>query len=316
MDMLAITQAGFGGAELLTPAKAERPVPVPTEVLVRVHATSVNPVDWKTRAGSGMGGMFGGGPVILGWDVSGVVEETGPGVTRFAPGDEVFGMPRFPYPARAYAEYVTTPSRQVVRKPAGLDHTHAAALPLAGLTAWQALVDTADVQAGQRVLVHAAAGGVGHLAVQIAKSRGAYVIGTASAAKHDFLRELGADEVLDYRVADFARELSGVDVVLDSIGGEHVTRSVATLAPGGVVVSIRGGGAESAHEAAAAAGVRIAPMLVEPDHTGLEQLSALFEAGRLRVEVDRVLPLAEAAAAHRLGERGRTRGKIVLSVQG
>lgn len=316
MDMLAITQDGFGGPEVLTPAKVERPAPAPTEVLVAVHATSVNPVDWKTRAGSGVHGMFGSGPVIVGWDVSGVVEETGPGVTRFAPGDEVFGMPRFPYPACAYAEYVTTPSRQVARKPAGLDHAHAAALPLAGLTAWQALVDTADVQAGQRVLVHAAAGGVGHLAVQIAKSRGAYVIGTASAAKHGFLRELGADEVFDYRAADFAAELSDVDVVLDSIGGDHVTRSVATLARGGVVVSIRGGGSEAAHEAAAAAGVRIVPMMVEPDRTGLERLAALVEAGRLRVEVDRVLPLTEAAEAHRLGETGRTRGKIVLSVRG
>jgi NADPH:quinone reductase-like Zn-dependent oxidoreductase len=316
MDMLAITQDGFGGAELLAPAKVRRPEPVPTEVLVRVHATSVNPVDWKTRAGSGVAGMLGDGPVTVGWDVSGVVEETGPGVTRFAPGDEVFGMPRFPYPARAYAEYVTTPTRQIARKPAGLDHTHAAALPLAGLTAWQALVDTADVQAGQRVLVHAAAGGVGHLAVQIAKARGAHVIGTASAAKHDFVRELGADEVLDYRTVDFATAVSGVDVVLDSIGGDHVTRSVAVLAPGGTVVSIRGGGSDSAHEAAAAAGIRIVAMMVEPDHTGLERLGALVEAGRLRVEVDRVLPLAEAAEAHRLGETGRTRGKIVLTVQG
>ena len=316
MDMLAITQDGFGGPEVLVPAKTARPAPVPTEVLVRVHATSVNPVDWKTRAGSGMGDLFGGGPMILGWDVSGVVEETGAGVTRFAPGDEVFGMPRFPYPAGSYAEYVTAPSRHFARKPAGLDHAHAAALPLAGLTAWQALVDTADVQAGQRVLVHAAAGGVGHLAVQIAKARGAYVIGTASAAKHDFVRGLGADEMIDYRTTDFAAAVSGVDVVLDAIGGVNVTRSVATLVRGGQIVSIRGGGDDQARAAADAKGVRIAAVLVEPDHSGLEGLAALVAQGRLRAEVDRVLPLDEAATAHRLGEAGRVRGKIVLSVAG
>jgi NADPH:quinone reductase-like Zn-dependent oxidoreductase len=316
MDMLAITQDGYGGPEVLVPAKTARPAPVPTEVLVRVHATSVNPVDWKTRAGSGMGDLFGGAPMILGWDVSGVVEETGAGVTRFAPGDEVFGMPRFPHPAGSYAEYVAAPSRHFARKPAGLDHEHAAALPLAGLTAWQALVDTADVQAGQRVLVHAAAGGVGHLAVQIAKARGAYVVGTASAAKHDFVHGLGADEMIDYRTTDFAAAVSEVDVVLDAIGGENVTRSVATVVRGGQIVSIRGGGDDQARAAADAKGVRIATVLVEPDHSGLEGLAALVAQGRLRVEVDRVLPLEEAATAHRLGEAGQVRGKIVLSVAG
>jgi NADPH:quinone reductase-like Zn-dependent oxidoreductase len=313
MEMLAITQDGFGGPEVLVPAKIDRPVPGPTEVLVRVHATSVNPVDWKTRAG---GGVAMSTPAVVGWDVSGVVEEAGPGVTRFAAGDEVYGMPRFPHPARAYAEYVTAPSRHLARKPRTLDHEHAAALPLAGLTAWQALVDTADVQAGQRVLVHAAAGGVGHLAVQIAKARGAYVIGTASAGNHDFLRELGVDEPVDYRATDFAAAVRDVDVVLDAIGGEYTTRSIATLAAGGLLVSIRGGASDEALAAAAAAAVRVAALMVEPDHAGLEGLTALVEAGRLRVEVARVLPLPAAAEAHRLGEAGRTRGKIVLSVAG
>jgi NADPH:quinone reductase-like Zn-dependent oxidoreductase len=313
MDMLAITQDGFGGPEVLAQATIERPVPVPTEVLVRVHATSVNPVDWKTRAGSGVAVAE---PVVLGWDVSGVVEETGPGVTRFAPGDEVYGMPRFPHPGRTYAEYLTAPSRHLARKPGNLDHAHAAALPLAGLTAWQALVDTADVQPGQRVLVHAAAGGVGHLAVQIAKARGAYVLGTASAAKHDFLRDLGADELIDYRTTDFADAVRDVDVVLDAIGGEYTARSLATIAPDGILVSIRGAGTGEVRAAAAAAKVRTAALMVEPDHHALEQLTALVEDGRLRVEVDRVFPLAEAAAAHRLSESGRTRGKIVLSVAG
>nr|WP_230420076.1 NADP-dependent oxidoreductase [Catenulispora pinistramenti] len=158
-------------------------------------------------------------PFTLGWDISGVVEEDVPGVTRFEVGDEVYGMPFFPRAANGYAEYVAVPSRQLARKPAALDHVHAAALPLAGLTAWQALVDAAEVAPGDRVLIHAAGGGVGHLAVQIAKARGAYVLATAGAAKHEFVLGLGADEVVDYRTADFTRELKDVDVVLDAVGG-------------------------------------------------------------------------------------------------
>ena len=157
-------------------SEVARPEPGPTEVLVRTGAAGVNPVDWKTRAG---GGMLGSPPFTVGWDVAGVVEEVGLGVTRFAVGDRVFGMPRFPREAAAYAEYVTSPSRQLARTPASLSDVEAAALPLAALTAWQALVDTAGVQQGQRVLIHASAGGVGHLAVQIAKARGAHVIATA-----------------------------------------------------------------------------------------------------------------------------------------
>ncbi len=293
MEMLAITQDGFGGPEVLVPAKIDRPVPGPTEVLVRVHATSVNPVDWKTRAGGGVAMSV---PAVVGWDVSGVVEEAGPGVTRFAAGDEVYGMPRFPHPARAYAEYVTAPSRHLARKPRTLDHEHAAALPLAGLTAWQALVDTADVQAGQRVLVHAAAGGVGHLAVQIAKARGAYVIGTASAGNHDFLRELGVDEPIDYRTTDFAAAVRDVDVVLDSIGGEYTTRSIATLAAGGLLVSIRGGASDEALAAAAAAKVRVAALMVEPDHA---RARGAHRARRGRPAAGRGGPGAAAAGGGR-----------------
>ncbi|MCF2527104.1 NADP-dependent oxidoreductase [Yinghuangia soli] len=310
--MHAIVQDRAGGPEVLTLTEVERPVPGPVEVLVKVHAAAVNPTDWKTRAR----GRFAIGttpPFTVGHDVSGVVEAVGPGVTRFKPGDEVYGMPRFPQPASAYAEYLTAPPRHLARKPAGLDHIHAAAIPLAGLTAWQALVDTADVRPGQRVLIHAAAGGVGHLAVQIAKSRGAYVIGTAGAAKHDLLRELGADELIDYRTQDFAEAVRDVDVVLDAIGGEYTTRSFATLRRGGILVSLPSSATYPTAEAEAA-GVRAGFMLVEPDHTALEALTALVEAGKLRVLVDAVFPLADAAKAHELGETGRTTGKIVLSV--
>jgi NADPH:quinone reductase-like Zn-dependent oxidoreductase len=186
--MHAVRQHAFGGPEVLELTEVQRPVPLPTEVLVQVRAVGVNPVEAVIR--SGQFPLLGEPPFILGWDLCGVVADIEPGVTRFQPGDEVYGMPFFPRAANAYAEYVAAPSRQLARKPASLSRAEAAALPLAGLTAWQALVDTARVAAGQRVLIHGAGGGVGHLAVQIAKTRGAHVIGTASAAKHDFIASL------------------------------------------------------------------------------------------------------------------------------
>jgi NADPH:quinone reductase-like Zn-dependent oxidoreductase len=189
--MRAIRQQAFGGPEVLELTEVKRPVPLPTEVLVRVRAAGVNPVEAVIR--SGQFPLLGQPPFILGWDVSGVVEGIEPGVTRFQPGDAVYGLQLFPRPASAYAEYVAAPSRQLARKPARLSHAEAAALPLAGLTAWQALVDTARVAAGQRVLIHGAGGGVGHLAVQIVRARGAHVIGTASAAKHDLVASLGLE---------------------------------------------------------------------------------------------------------------------------
>lgn len=199
-------------------------------------------------------------------------------------------------------------------RPKGLDHIQAGALPLASLTAWQALVDTANVQPGQRVLIHAAAGGVGHLAVQVAKARGAYVIGTASAAKHELLRSLGADELIDYRTQDFTETLRDVDVVLDALGGPNWARSLQTLRPGGTLISILPPNDTFPAKEAEAAGVRAVFMLVEPDHAGLREITSLVEDGRLRVIADEVFPLEEAARAHTLGETGRTTGKIVLSV--
>ncbi|MCX4690861.1 NADP-dependent oxidoreductase [Streptomyces sp. NBC_01408] len=305
--MRAVVVSKWGGPEVLVETQAERPEPGMGEILVRVHAAGVNPVDWKTRES---GAFIAWGPVpAVGWDVSGTVEAVGPGVTLYRAGDEVYGMPRFPQQAGAYAEYVTAPARHFARKPASLDHVQAAALPLAALTAWQALVDTAGVSAGQRVLVHAAAGGVGHLAVQIAKARGAYVIGTASAAKHDVLRELGADEVIDYRTTDFEDAVSGVDVVLDAIGGEYARRSLKVLKPGGHLVTLLGDSVPDDAE-----GVHAAWVLVEPDLGGLREITDLVDRGLLKPLVDTVLPLEQAAKAHEIGEQGRTTGKIVLTV--
>ncbi|KOU81674.1 NADPH:quinone reductase [Streptomyces sp. XY593] len=306
--MRAIVVKEWGGPENLVEREIERPEPGLGEVLVRVHAAGVNPVDWKTRASGAL--IAWGETPIVGWDVSGTVEAVGPGVTLYAPGDEVYGMPHFPRQAGGYAEYVVAPARHFARKPASLDHVQAAALPLAALTAWQALVDTAGVTAGQRVLVHAAAGGVGHLAVQIAKARGAYVIGTASAAKHDVLRELGADELIDYRSVDFAEAVADVDVVLDALGGDTAERSLKVLKPGGHLVSLPGPDSVPA----GADGVNASWVLVDPDLGGLQAIAELADKGLLKPLVETVLPLAEAARAHEIGEQGRTTGKIVLTV--
>ncbi|MGW2635952.1 NADP-dependent oxidoreductase [Streptomyces sp. NPDC001348] len=307
--MRAISQDVLGGPEVLREVELERPAPRPNEVLVRVRAAGVNPTDWKHRA---TGGFLGEPPFVLGWDVSGVVEAVGIGVAAFAPGDEVFGMLPYPYGHGSHAEYVTGPARAFAHKPASVDHVQAGALPLVSLTAWQALVETADVRPGQRVLIHAAAGGVGHVAVQIAKARGAYVIGTASAGKHDFLRGIGVDEAVDYRETDFTEAVKDVDVVLDTIGGDYSLRSLRVLRPGGVVVSILPVGSGEFHEEAERLGVRSVRMLVDASRSGMEEIARLVEEGSLRATIAGTFPLAGAAEAHALGGTGRTTGKLVL----
>ncbi|MEV6558148.1 NADP-dependent oxidoreductase [Nocardia sp. NPDC051756] len=310
--MQAIVQETFGGPDILTVAEVPRPEPGPAEVLVRVCAVGVNPTDLWHRASGGLAG--GETPIRLGWDVSGVVEAVGLGVTIFEPGDEVFGLPRHPHPAGTYAEYVTSPARHLVRKPSSIPHAEAAALPLAALTAWQALVDTADVQPGQRVLIHAAAGGVGHLAVQIAKARGAYVIGTARSAKHEFVRGLGADEVIDYTQVDFTTVAHDIDVVLDAVGGEYGPRSLTVLRAGGVLVSLASPAEAYLADEARRLGLRAAFMIVEADRAGMREIAALVESGRLRPQIDTILPLELARLAHELSHSGRIAGKIVLTV--
>ncbi|MEV2219828.1 NADP-dependent oxidoreductase [Nocardia vinacea] len=310
-SMRAISQDLIGGPEVLTEVELPIPTPGPGEILVRVQAAGLNPTDWRHRGVSGL--FLGEPPFVLGWDVSGDVVATGIGVTLFEPGDAVFGMLPYPYGHGSFAEYVVGPARAFAPKPVNLDHIQAAAIPLAALTAWQALVDTAKLQAGQRILIHAAAGGVGHFAVQIAKALGAYVIGTASAANHEFLREIGADETIDYRTTDFAEAVGDVDVVLDSIDDENSLRSLRTLRPGGLLVSLRAGTTELV-TAAQDSGVRAVRMLVEDDHAGMIALAELAESGALRPAVAGVFPFGEAAKAHALGETGRTVGKLVLTV--
>jgi NADPH:quinone reductase-like Zn-dependent oxidoreductase len=312
--MKAVVMREPGGPDVLELQEVPRPEPIITEVLVRVAAAGINPVDWKTRRSGGRREALGDPPLILGWDVAGTVEELGGRGTRFAPGDRVFGMPWFPRRANAYAEYVTSPSRQLARTPDALADVEAGGLPLAGLTAWQSLVDTAEVGEGDRVLVHAAAGGVGHLAVQIAKARGAHVIGTARAEKHDFLRELGVDEPIDYTEERFEEVVSDLDIVLDLIGtDDYALRSLQTLREGGLLIPVPSGVSESVFAAAKEQSKRALGIQVEPDYCGLESLAALADEGKLKVEIDESFRLAHAADAHERLESGRVRGKVVLT---
>jgi NADPH:quinone reductase-like Zn-dependent oxidoreductase len=311
----AVQVLEFGGPEVLSLVEVPRPNPISTEVLVEVHACGVNPVDWKTRSGSGVSAWVGPPPFVPGWDVAGVVVEMGYGVTTLQPGDRVFGMPWFPREAGAYAEYVTAPSRHFARMPEGMPFEEAAALPLASLTAWQALVDTANVREGQTVLINGASGGVGHLAVQIAKALDARVIGAARAANHDFLRSLGADECVDREAVQIQDAAGNVDVVLDFAGRDHTRAELDTMRDGGVLVAIANGASHEAKEEAGRRGIRVAEILVEPDGHALTEIAQLASGGRLEVSVDRAIPLDQAAKAHELLEAGGVRGKLVLTVR-
>jgi NADPH:quinone reductase-like Zn-dependent oxidoreductase len=313
--MRAVAVEQFGGPEVLASVEIDRPSPISTEVLVEVHAAGVNPVDYKTRAGNGVARWLGPPPFVPGWDVAGVVVSVGYGVTRFQPGDRVFGMPRFPRAAGAYAEYVTAPSLQLAQMPPELEFVHAAAIPLAALTARQALLDAAGLSPGQTVVVHGASGGVGHLAVQIAAALGATAIATARNTSDEFLSGLGASEVVDREAVSVADAAQEVDVVVDLVGGDDTRSALHVLRPGGVLLAVADGADEATHAAARRLGVRVLEPLVEPDGRGLDQVAASVARGEIRVTVDSLLPLEAAGEAHRRLERGGVRGKIVLSVR-
>jgi NADPH:quinone reductase-like Zn-dependent oxidoreductase len=308
--MRTVTQTVTGDPSVLTVIEVDRPEPDFGQVLIRVGAAGINPVDISVRAGSYP--LLGEPPYTLGWDAAGVIESVAPGISAFAPGDQVLGLLAFPAAGNAYAEYVVASANEIVHSPAGLTVEEAGGLPLAGLTAWQALVGIAQITSGQRVLIHAAAGGVGHLAVQIAKTRGAYVIGTASAGKHNLVRALGADEMIDYTATDFSAVLSDLDVVFDLVGGEYGARSARILKPGGVLVGAIPTNLGVTPEEASELGVRAQVVRVRPSASDLIQLSALVAEGRLRVHVDQAFALEDVAKAHELSASGRTSGKLVL----
>jgi NADPH:quinone reductase-like Zn-dependent oxidoreductase len=270
----------------------------------------VSPFDWQIRAGHLKDIFPVSFPLILGWDLSGVIEKVGSGATRFEKGDEVFSMPD-PMRNGAYAEYIAVPESAVALKPKSLHHIRAAAVPLAALTAWHALFDTAKLQSGQRVLIHGAVGGVGHFAVQLAKWKGGHVIATGSAKNHDLLRELGADETIDYTTQKFESIVHDVDVVLDPIGGETQERSWKVLRVGGILLSLVQPPSE---EKAKSVGVRAAMLDSRPDGANLAEIAKIIDSGKLAPVINRILPLSEARRAHELSQTGHTHGKIVLRV--
>ncbi len=308
----AVRLHSFGGPEVLVLEEMPLPQAGVGEVLIRVHAAGVNPLDWKARAGHVKAWLPHRLPLIPGWDVSGIVEEVASDVTAFKVGDSVYGMLDFMRDG-AYAEYVAARTLNLALKPNSIDYTQAAAVPLAALTAWQSLFEVAGLKSGQTVLIHGAAGGVGHFAVQLAKWKEAKVIVTVSAGNENFLRELGADEVIDYRNIKFEKAVHDVDVVLDTIGGDTQLRSWHVLKRGGILVATLG---ISSPEAARDHGVRGEGVMVHPDAAQLTQIAVLIDAGTLKPVVSTILPLAEAARAHELSQTGHVRGKIVLQVGG
>jgi len=307
--MTAVRIHAFGDASALRVEEVPVPKPQRGELLVRVNAAGVNPVDWKAREGR-LGSMMGEFPVTLGFDVAGSVVSLGDSVEGFEVGDPVYAYLPLSL-GGGYAQYARVPASAAAKKPNTIDFDESAGVPLAALTAWQALFEHAELQPGQTVLIHAGAGGVGHFAVQLAKWKGAKVITTASERNHEFLRSLGADEIIDYRATNFWEVVENADVVLDAVGGDTLARSYEVVRPGGILVTIAGRPDPQALEARA---IRGKAFLVRPDGKQLAEIGALIDAGTVRPHISDMLPLAEAARAQEMSESGRTRGKIVLIV--
>ena len=308
--MKAVRIHEYGNENVLIYEDAPVPEIQDDEVLIKVHATSVNPVDWKTREGYIKEMIPHKFPMILGWDVSGVIENVGSKVTNFRKGDSVYSHPDINRNG-TYAEYIAIKSDEVALKPKSIDHNHAASITLVGLTAWQALFGIANLAQGQRVLIHAAAGGVGSFAVQLAKTIGAYVIGTASAHNHEYLHQLGVDEVVDYTSVKFENQVKDLDVVLDTIGGDTLERSWKVLKSGGHLVSIAGTPSE---EKAKVNNVKGTYVFVQPNAEQLEKIAVLVDQGKIQTHLEKVFPLQQIKDAHLLSKKGRVKGKIILDL--
>jgi NADPH:quinone reductase-like Zn-dependent oxidoreductase len=306
--MKAVLIYKYGGPEELKYTETEKPQINPDEVLVKVIATSINPIDWKVRKGDhGQGRKL---PAILGWDLSGIIEQVGEEVKDYKAGDEVYARPDTTRNG-TYAEYVAVRAKEIYFKPKTLDHIKAATVPLAGLTAWQGVFDHGKLQAGQKILIHGASGGVGTFAVQFAKWKGAYVIGTASANNIEFLKELGVDEVIDYKKEHFEEKLKDIDVVFDLIGGETQTKSIKVLKHGGILVSTVGIKDKEALKGKEIEGVQYMAQSTPAD---LKQIAALIDEGKIKPVITKTLPLKDIAEAHKLSEEGHTKGKIAITV--
>ena len=313
--MKAIILKQFGGTENLAITELPVPIAMEDEVLVKIKSISINPVDVKTRAGKGVSALLkNDNPMILGWDFSGTIEKSGAAVKNFKKGDEVFAMVRFPQTGKVYAEYAAVPAAQLALKPADITHEEAAAACLAALTAWQSLTINYKLKPGERVLIHAASGGVGHYAVQMAKYLGAYVIGTSSAANKDFVLSLGADGHIDYKDKTFETTIKNIDFVLDTIGGDYIDRSLKTIRKGGTIISIVSGLNEHVKEKAEALGIQGFSTRVKPDATNMQEIADLLERKMIVSHLQKIFPFDQMADAHLQIESGRTVGKVSLTV--
>jgi NADPH:quinone reductase-like Zn-dependent oxidoreductase len=308
--MKAIRIHEFGGPEVLKYEDAPQPKPASDEVLIKIFASGVNPVDYKIRSGHAQAVFPVKLPLIPGWDVSGEIEEVGSGVLNFRIGDEVYGRPDLSGDG-TYAEYVVVKAAKVNGKPKSISHDKAAGVPLAGLTAWQGLFDHGNLQSGQKVLIHAAAGGVGHFAVQFAKWKGAHVIGTCSEDNIDFLFDLGADEVIDYKTEKFEEKLKDVDLVFDLVGGDTQKRSISVLKNGGMLVTIV---QPVSGEEAKAKNIELKGFMALSSPEELQQIADLIDSGKVMPVISEIFSLQSAAEAHRKMEQGHVRGKLVLKV--
>jgi NADPH:quinone reductase-like Zn-dependent oxidoreductase len=313
--MKAIILNGFGGAENLVNANLPVPEIAHDEVLIHVKAISINPVDIKTRSGRGLAGRLKElDPIILGWDISGIITGTGRNVTSFNSGDEVFGMVNFPGHGKAYAEYVAVPAIQLALKPVNITYNEAAAASLAALTAWQVLKEKIKLKPGDKILIHSAAGGVGHYAVQMARHLGAYVTGTASDRNRDFLFDLGASVHIDYENQRFEDIVHDQDFVLDSIGGEYFDRSLKVLKPGGTIISLPTGATQNITERADLMGLQGFHYLVQSSGRNIQEISDLLKKGAVKSIISDTFSFNDMQAAHIQIETGRTRGKIVVTL--
>lgn len=313
-SMKTLVLSEFGPAENLKRVDFHLPDMQDNEVLIKVKAISINPVDVKTRAGNGLAARIKEfRPIILGWDIAGTVTAVGEGVKEFRIGDDVFGMVNFPGHGKAYSEFVAAPTDHLALKPLNISYEEAAAATLAALTAWQALVHHHAIKKGDRVLIHAAAGGVGHFAVQIAKHFGAHVIGSSSAGNKDFVLNLGADEHFDYK-NEKIENLALVDFVLDCLGAENVEKSLAIVKPGGSVVSILGGATPVVLEKAKAKNISCSAFLVHSSGRDMKSLAELLATGAIKSHVTKTYAFAEMIQAHEHVETGRTVGKVIVSI--
>ncbi|HUQ67842.1 MAG TPA: NADP-dependent oxidoreductase [Flavitalea sp.] len=311
--MKAIVLKDFGSADQLEIQEVPKPAIKENEVLIRSHSIGLNPVDVKSRIGKGQAAnMKKQPPMILGWDVCGMIEETGSAVTTFKTGDEVFGVINVPGVGKTYAEYVAASYQHIAEKPAVISYEEAGATSLAAMTAWQALVYKAEIKAGQKILIHAASGGVGHFAVQIAKYFGLHVIGTSSAENKSFVLSLGADEHIDYKSANFEEVSPMVDVVLDTIGGSNIDASLKVLKEGGTIVSLPSGISEIVSEKAAAQNKKGIFFFVHSDENDIQRIAALLANGTIHTHVSQKFSFGEIGKAHEILESGRTIGKMVL----